>query len=107
MARTSVDRGAWNSRRRGDGTAHRLSESGGDRKAQKFLSAFSIVWPDAAEFAQAYELLAEHRLTSGLGIPDCLVAAMSLTRKARLYTFNLKHFQVISGIDVQEPYSRQ
>jgi hypothetical protein len=27
-----------------------------------FLSAFSIVWPDAAEFAQAYELLAEHRL---------------------------------------------
>jgi predicted nucleic acid-binding protein len=76
-------------------------------KLQSFLSAFSIVWPDAAEFAQAYELLAEHRLTSGLGIPDCLVAAMSLTRKARLYTFNLKHFQVISGIDVQEPYSRQ
>jgi predicted nucleic acid-binding protein len=76
-------------------------------KLQKFLSTFSIVWPDAAEFAQAYELLAEHRLTSGLGIPDCLVAAMSLTRKARLYTFNLKHFQVISGIDVQEPYSRQ
>jgi hypothetical protein len=76
-------------------------------KLQTFLSAFSIVWPDAAEFAQAYELLAEHRLTSGLGIPDCLVAARSLTRKARLYTFNLKHFQVISGIDVQEPYSRQ
>ena len=76
-------------------------------KLQKFLSAFSNVWPDAAEFAQAYELLAGHRLTSGLGIPDCLIAAMSLIRKARLYTFNLKHFQVISGIDVQEPYSRQ
>ena len=76
-------------------------------KLQKFLSAFSIVWPDAAEFAQAYELLAEHRLTTGLGIPDCLIAAMSLIRKARLYTFNLKHFQVIPGIDVQEPYSRQ
>jgi predicted nucleic acid-binding protein len=55
---------------------------------QKFLSAFSIVWPDAAEFAQAYELPAEHRLTSGLGIPDCLIAAMSLVREARLYTFN-------------------
>jgi predicted nucleic acid-binding protein len=56
---------------------------------QKFLSTFSIVWPDAGEFAQAYELLAEHRLTSGLGIPDCLIAAMSLIRKAGLYTFNL------------------
>src|SRR6266851_7496109 len=72
-------------------------------KLQKFLSTFSIVWPDAGEFAQAYELLAEHRLTSGLGIPDCLIAAMSLIRKARLYTFNFKHFQLISGIDVQEP----
>ena len=74
---------------------------------QKFLSTFSIVWPDASEFARAYELLAEHRLTSGMGIPDCLVAAMALVRKARIYTFNSKHFRVIPGVDAQEPYSRQ
>jgi predicted nucleic acid-binding protein len=74
---------------------------------QKFLDTFSIVWPDASEFARAYELLAEHRLTSGLGIPDCLVAAMALVRQARLYTFNSKHFRVIPGVDAQEPYSRQ
>ncbi|HLG57927.1 MAG TPA: type II toxin-antitoxin system VapC family toxin [Vicinamibacterales bacterium] len=74
---------------------------------QKFLSTYSIVWPEAAEFAQAYELLAEHRLSSGLGIPDCIIGAMSLVRKTRLYTFNVKHFQVIPGIDAQEPYSRQ
>jgi len=74
---------------------------------QKFLDTFSIVWPDASEFARAYELLAEHRLTSGLGIPDCLVAAMALVRKARIYTFNSKHFRVIPGVDAQEPYSRQ
>jgi hypothetical protein len=70
---------------------------------QKFLNTFSIVWPDASEFARAYELLAEHRLTSGLGIPDCLVAAMALVRKARVYTFNSKHFRVIPGVDAQEP----
>ena len=74
---------------------------------QKFLSTFSIVWPDASEFARAYELLAEHRLTSGMGIPDCLVAAMALVRNARVYTFNSKHFRVIPGVDAQEPYSRQ
>jgi predicted nucleic acid-binding protein len=74
---------------------------------QRFLDTFSIVWPDASEFARAYELLAEHRLTSGLGIPDCLVAAMALVRRARLYTFNSKHFRVIPGVDAQEPYSRQ
>ena len=74
---------------------------------QKFLDTFAIVWPDASEFARAYELLAEHRLTSGLGIPDCLVAAMALVRQPRRYTFNSKHFRVIPGVDAHEPYSRQ
>jgi tRNA(fMet)-specific endonuclease VapC len=74
---------------------------------QKFLSTFSMVWPDASEFAEAYNLLATHRLTSGLGIPDCVIAGMAVVRRATLYTFNAKHFQIISGLNVQEPYSRQ
>lgn len=73
---------------------------------QKFLRSFEVVWPEAAEFAQAYQLLAEHGLASGLSIPDCIIAAMALARSARLYTFNLKHFCVVPGLDVQEPYAR-
>ena len=76
-------------------------------RVQQFLRKFLVAWPEATEFAGAYDLLAGHRLTSGLGIPDCLIAAMSLHRKARLYSFNFKHFQVIPGIDVQEPYPRR
>ena len=76
------------------------------RRVGQFLTTFSTAWPKAAEFARAYELLATHRLTSGLSIPDCLVAAMALTRSATLYTFNLRHFGVIAGLDVQEPYAR-
>ena len=41
-----------------------------------------------------------------LGIPDCLIAATALARSARLYTFNLKHFQAIEGLDVHSPYTR-
>jgi predicted nucleic acid-binding protein len=41
-----------------------------------------------------------------LSIPDCLIAAMALARSARLYTFNLKHFRIIEGLDVQSPYTR-
>jgi len=73
---------------------------------QKFLHAFDIAWPEASEFAQAYELLAARRLNSGLGIPDCLIAAMALSRSARLYTFNLKHYQIIEGLDAHAPYTR-
>jgi predicted nucleic acid-binding protein len=76
------------------------------RRVQQFLAAFSIAWTEAAEFARAYDLLAAHRLTSGLSVPDCLVAAMAFTRSATLYTFNLRHFRIIPGLDVQEPYSR-
>jgi tRNA(fMet)-specific endonuclease VapC len=73
---------------------------------QRFLNSFKVTWPEAFEFAQAYNLLASLCLSSGLGIPDCLIAAMSLARGARLYTFNLKHFNVVPGLDVQQPYAR-
>ncbi len=46
---------------------------------RKFLGVFTIRWPSASEFAHAYDLLLVHRLTSGLSIPDCLIAAMALT----------------------------
>ena len=80
---------------------------GGDlRRIERFLGSFSIVWPEASEFAAAYELLLSHRLSSGLNIPDCLIAATALTRAARLYTFNLKHFQAVPKLDVRQPYAR-
>lgn len=75
-------------------------------QTRKFLTSFHVAWPEASEFAHAYELHATHRLASGISIPDCLIAAMALARGARLYTFNLKHFQIVSRLDVQQPYIR-
>jgi tRNA(fMet)-specific endonuclease VapC len=77
------------------------------QQIRKFLTTFNVAWPDASEFARAYELLANYRLASGISIPDCLIAAMALARSARLYTFNLKHFQIVSGLDARQPYPRQ
>jgi len=75
-------------------------------RTHSFLNSFDVIWPEALEFAHAYELMAMHRLSSGLSIPDCLIAAMAVARSTRLYSFNLKHFGVVSGLDVQQPYSR-
>ncbi|MGO8791642.1 MAG: type II toxin-antitoxin system VapC family toxin [Terriglobia bacterium] len=75
-------------------------------RIQRFLAAFEVVWPEPSEFAAAYQLLLTHRLNSGLNIPDCLIAAAALTRSARLYTFNFKHFRVVPGLDVAQPFSR-
>jgi predicted nucleic acid-binding protein len=76
------------------------------QQIQKFLGSFNVTWPDASEFARGFSLLLTLRLSSGLGIPDCLIAAMALARGARLYTFNLKHFQAVPGLDAQQPYPR-
>src|SRR5271170_1508471 len=38
------------------------------QQIRKFLGAFAVAWPDAAESAQAYELLTTHRLASGISI---------------------------------------
>jgi hypothetical protein len=72
----------------------------------RFLATFEVIWPETSEFAAAYQLLLTHRLSSGLNTPDCLIAATALSRNARLYTFNLRHFQVVPGLDVAQPYSR-
>jgi predicted nucleic acid-binding protein len=76
------------------------------RRNQIFLGRFTIAWPTPAEFELAYRLLAEHRLAIGIGIPDCLIAATALTRGWRLYTFNLKHYRHLSGLQMDSPYPR-
>lgn len=76
------------------------------RSIQAFLQGFEVIWPDARESARALELLAAHRLASGIGIPDAMIASLALERSLRLYSFNLKHFRVFEGLDVQAPYQR-
>jgi predicted nucleic acid-binding protein len=37
---------------------------------------------------------------------DCMIAAMALNRNVVLYSFNVKHFGIVAGLNVQQPYSR-
>ena len=76
------------------------------KQVQKFLASFKVIWPEASEFTDSYNLLVTLRLASGLGIPDCIIATMAIARRASLYTFNRKHFQAVPGLDVRQPYVR-
>jgi predicted nucleic acid-binding protein len=76
------------------------------QRTQKFLNSFQVIWPEAREFARAYELLAMYRLSTQLSIPDCLIASIAIERSLRLLTFNAKHYRAIRGLDVEEPYKR-
>jgi hypothetical protein len=75
-------------------------------KIRKFVETFPVLWHNPNEFERAYLLLVEYRSTLNLSIPDCFIAATALERSLRLYTFNVRHYQAIPGLDVQIPYQR-
>lgn len=76
------------------------------RRAQDFLAGFDVEPLRAEDSELAERLIGVHCLSSGLGLPDYLIAAQAINRKAKLYKFNLKHFQAIAGLDVRLPYER-
>jgi len=76
------------------------------QQLKRFLIRFSVVWPGETDFAFAYDLLLQHRFQTGLGIPDCLIASQALNQSAILYSFNAKHFSIVDGLSVGQPYER-
>jgi predicted nucleic acid-binding protein len=48
-------------------------------------------------------LIAAHRLSTGLSLPDFLIAAQAIHHSTTLFTFNLKHFAAIPGLDAKAP----
>ena len=75
-------------------------------RARKYLGTFVIEHATTDDQVVASRLMFEYRLRSGLSIIDCFIAAQAISRKATLYTFNLKHFGVIEGLDACAPYQR-
>lgn len=76
------------------------------RATEKQLARLEVIWPTAADIRMGARLLADHRLSSGLGIADAIIAAMAVRRGRRLYTFNHRHFGVVPGLDFTAPYPR-
>lgn len=72
----------------------------------RFLADFDVEELDAHDSSLVRKLVADHVLSSGLGLPDFMIAAQALNRQATLFTFNLKHYRAIPGLDAREPYQR-
>lgn len=75
-------------------------------KALKLVAPLQVVWPTENDCARALSDFATYHLSHGLGLLDSLIAACALGRSATLCTFNLKHYNVVPGLVVVEPYTR-
>ncbi len=70
------------------------------------LNTYTIVHLDKGDSERALKRFEEFHLSHGVGILDCLIAAIAVRIGKPFYTFNLKHFQVFPALDAREPYER-
>ena len=81
------------------------AESKGDLRAvDRLLASFDILRPTPEDFSECLSLLRAHRLKTGIGFADCLLAATCLRLDLPLATRNVKHFRAITKLRAVKPY---
>jgi len=70
----------------------------------KFLADYPVIDISVPVSKRAYQLILHFSLSHGLVIPDAFIAATALEENLRLVTSNLRHFEMIPGINLQKPY---
>jgi predicted nucleic acid-binding protein len=76
------------------------------RKALKLVAPLPIIWPTEADCSRALSQFTAYHLSHNLGLIDSLIAASAVGLSARLCTFNVKHYQVVPGLMMEQPYQR-
>ncbi|MCX6361871.1 MAG: PIN domain-containing protein [Armatimonadetes bacterium] len=75
-------------------------------RSKRFLAEFRAEEVTLADSRLTHDLISTYVLTSGLSLPDYLVAAQCLNRGCVLYTFNAKHYRSVAGLVALPPYGR-
>ncbi len=76
------------------------------RQALKLVAPLPVVWPTAADCQRALTDFIAYHLSHNLGLLDALIAACAIGLSATLCTFNVKHYRVVPGLDMVQPYTR-
>ena len=70
------------------------------------LDRYTTLHLEAEDSARALEWFEQFRLSRGIGILDCFVAAIACRLKKPLCTFNNKHYSPLQVVSLLAPYSR-
>ena len=70
------------------------------RYLDHFLNSFEVINLNEEISRNAIELLKLYRLSHGLLIPDCIIAATAIVLNAKLLTKNQKHFKFIKELQM-------
>ena len=76
------------------------------RRALKLVAPLPMVWPTAADCQRALTDFTSYHLSHNLGLLDALIASCAIGSSMTLCTFNVKHYRIVPGLDVAQPYAR-
>jgi predicted nucleic acid-binding protein len=76
------------------------------RRALKLVAPLPIVWPSEVDCARALSDFTAYHLSLRLGLLDAMIAACAVGLVATLYTFNTKHYKMVPGLIIAQPYTR-
>jgi predicted nucleic acid-binding protein len=76
------------------------------QQALKLVAPLLVVWPTATDCQRALADFTAYHLSDSLRLLDALIAACAIGLSATLCTFNVKHYRVVPGLTMLQPYSR-
>ena len=76
------------------------------RNGLKLIAPLQKVWPSESDCNQALSNFTAYHLSHDLGLIDALIAACAVGLQATLYGFNVKHYKVVPGLSMEQPYER-
>ena len=68
---------------------------------------FIVLPVSSSASRRAVQILRRYSLQKGLGLPDALIAAVTISTDGKLITGNKKHFEFIEGLKVDLPSYRR
>jgi predicted nucleic acid-binding protein len=75
-------------------------------KALALVGPLTLVYTTPADQQRALQDYTMFHLSHRLGLLDALIGATAIGLGASLCTFNVKHFQIIPGLTIEQPYAR-
>ena len=73
---------------------------------EKALEPFTVVWPTSEGCDDALGIFARFHLSHNLGIIDALIGQLAVSLDLPLQTFNQKHYAIVPGLKLAQPYSK-
>lgn len=74
------------------------------RATLRNLAGVEIIHVESGDSRDALQWYQSFHLSQGIGFLDCVIAAAAARLGFVLHTLNTKHFRVVPGLQVKQPY---